>query len=247
MDKGEIVEYDTPDNLLADTTTVFYNMCKEAGVVGSYRQHLTPHTSSTISEHPVVSSNHLNFDDIETIPEETEQETGSEKSFNGCSSYSGQSGHEASGESGQSGHDASGELSNGIGKKYYVESSSADSVRFGDVTIVTPLQIPHGVNIVTPQQISQNEEEDSKGDNCIEEPEFMGNNQETQADNYCQPLESSLSGSESKGSSDRTEYYSADSHVSGESTGDLQSHVDDLCERSSGEETLLASNDVKTP
>ncbi|VEN60132.1 unnamed protein product [Callosobruchus maculatus] len=33
LDKGRIVEYDTPQSLLEDQNTIFYGMCKDAGLV----------------------------------------------------------------------------------------------------------------------------------------------------------------------------------------------------------------------
>lgn len=33
LDKGEVKEYDTPEKLLADSTTIFYSLCKQAGHV----------------------------------------------------------------------------------------------------------------------------------------------------------------------------------------------------------------------
>jgi ATP-binding cassette, subfamily C (CFTR/MRP), member 1 len=35
LDKGMIVEYDTPDNLMADPNTIFHGMAKDAGLVGN--------------------------------------------------------------------------------------------------------------------------------------------------------------------------------------------------------------------
>lgn len=223
MDEGRIIEYDTPNNLLADTSTVFYCMAHNTGLVGSYGNQGKLEAAEHISPH---------VNDREMFIEETGKETGTEDSSNGRCSMNGQSGHEASDE-----------LSNGSSKKCYIESSSIDSVRFGDVSIVTPQQIPHYTvtppqheSIVTPQRIlpySETPPQQSlynimKGDNCVSDIDSLESGP---------PLD--LSGSESKNGSDRSEYYTADSQA--EDTV-LQSPVDGSLQGSSGEETLLASD-----
>jgi ABC-type proline/glycine betaine transport system ATPase subunit len=38
LDAGKVVEYDTPDELLANENSIFYGMAKEAGVLDQHRQ-----------------------------------------------------------------------------------------------------------------------------------------------------------------------------------------------------------------
>ncbi|KNC71489.1 hypothetical protein SARC_15972, partial [Sphaeroforma arctica JP610] len=33
LDQGKVAEYDSPDNLLSDTNTIFYGLAKESGIV----------------------------------------------------------------------------------------------------------------------------------------------------------------------------------------------------------------------
>ena len=40
LDAGKIVEFDTPDHLLARTDSIFYGMAKEAGLLKTHQSNL---------------------------------------------------------------------------------------------------------------------------------------------------------------------------------------------------------------
>lgn len=205
MDKGRIVECDNPDNLLANENSIFYGQAKEAGIVnnGNSQEPLKTSIRYLTNQQPVQKV-------AEVISQKDKEDNISEKSSNGWSSYSGRSGNEGSAE-----------LSNGQGKnvKHFVDNISVDSVRFGDVTIVTPQQIlPPSLE----SEISETTADSETGSEYGESKEELEDTKRNDSGSdktlkhhvlvkQGRSLESSLNGSESKGSSEKSEYYSADS------------------------------------
>lgn len=217
MDKGRIVECDNPDNLLANEKSIFYGLAKEAGIVnnGNSQEQLKTSIRYLTNQQPVqnvISSNRNSHDNQigDVISQKDKEDNMSEKSSNGWSSYSGRSGNEGSAE-----------LSNGQGKdvKHFVDNISVDSVRFGDVTIVTPQQIlPPSLE----SEISETTADSETGSEYGESKEELEDTKRNDSGSdktlkhhvpvkQGRSLESSLNGSESKGSSEKSEYYSADS------------------------------------
>ncbi|XP_071154276.1 multidrug resistance-associated protein 1-like [Mytilus edulis] len=217
MDKGRIVEVDNPNNLLANEKSIFYGLAKEAGIVnnGNGQEQLKNSIRYLTNQQPVqnvISSNRNSHDNQigDVISQKDKEDNMSEKSSNGWSSYSGRSGNEGSAE-----------LSNGQRKdvKHFVDNISVDSVRFGDVTIVTPQQIlPPSLE----SEISETTADSETGSEYGESKEELEDTKRNDSGSdktlkhhvpvkQGRSLESSLNGSESKGSSEKSEYYSADS------------------------------------
>ena len=246
MDKGLVMECDTPDNLLADEGSIFHGLSKAAGIVSSINtgnqeqqettalsiRFLTNQLQEREGTSPNININKGNFSCDEILPMD---DNGSEKSSNGWTSYSGRSGNEGSAE-----------LSNchEKNKMPFVESSSVDSVRFGDVTIVIPQDNPplsFDENLeTTPTNIILMAGSDEISGNPSVKVPSKGDNSEALKDHTLtksnQSFESTLS--TSTGSSQQSEYFSADSQGLNDETV-FQSPIDNQHSQSLGEETLL--------
>lgn len=254
MDNGLVKECDTPDNLLADESSVFYGLAKEARVISSIdtgnqeQQETTALSISFLTNQlqeregtsPNININTGIFSCDEMLQiDAAHDDYGSEKSSNG--SYSGRSGNEGSAE-----------LSNGHekNKMSFVESSSVDSVRFGDVTIVTqhdnsPLSFDEYLEasptnnslMAGSYEISGNPSINvpSKGDNskALKDHTVVKSNQSSESS-----VSSSSSQEKDTGNSEKSEYFTADSQGLGDETV-LKSPIDNQNSQSSGEDTLL--------
>ncbi|CAC5365085.1 ABCC1 [Mytilus coruscus] len=205
MDKGKIVECDNPDNLLANENSIFCGLAEEAGIVnnGNNQEQLKTSIRYLTNQQPlpnIISSNGNSHDNqiAEVISQKDKEDNISEKSSNGWSSYSGRSGNEGSAE-----------LSNGPGKdiKHFVDNSSIDSVRETEISETTADSEYFTPETESEYGKSKEELKDTKGNNSGSDKILKHHVPVKQE----RSLESSLNGSESKGSSEKSEYFSADS------------------------------------